>query len=107
MPLPLAHGHPTLILRRAAFERAGLSRAHFDARLGLTEDEFRVEGGIVCIGPIHEVDDIQNVIAELEALGLEYFADFFDTSGNWPDWLALYAMEARPREGARGTTTAA
>jgi hypothetical protein len=98
MPLPLAHGHPTLILRRAAFEQAGLGRAYFDARLGLTDEEFRVEGGLVCIGPVHEEDNLQAVIAELEDLGLGYFDDFFETSGNWPDWLALYAMETRTSE---------
>lgn len=84
-----------LIVRRAAFERAGLARGHFDLRLGLTDEEFRVEGGLICIGPIHLAEDLPHVIAELEESGLEYFTDFFDTSGNWPEWLALYAMEAR------------
>lgn len=96
MPLSLAQGLPTLIVRRAAFEASGLSRAHVDARLELTDEEFRVEGGLVCIGPIHKADDLPSVIAEFEALGLEYFADFFEVSGNWPEWLALYAMETRP-----------
>lgn len=95
MPLPLARGRPTLLLRRDAFERAGLTRAHFDARLGLTDEEFRVEGGLVCIGPIHEDGEVQGVIEELEALGLEHFTDFFETSGNWPEWLSLYGMENR------------
>ena len=26
-----------------------------------------------------------------------YFDDFFELSGNWPDWLALYARGARDR----------
>lgn len=96
MPLSLSHGKPTLVLRREAFERAGLARAQFDERLGLTSDEFRVEGGLICIGPIHEEDALTDVVNELESLGLRYFDDFFDLSGTWPEWLTLFAMETRP-----------
>ena len=66
--------------------------ASIDARLGLTADEFRVEGDLVMIGPIMEQDALKDVIAEMEELGLEYFDDFFELSGNWPDWLQLFAM---------------
>jgi hypothetical protein len=44
MPLPIPVGYPSLLITRAAFERANLARAGFDERLGLTPDEFRVEG---------------------------------------------------------------
>jgi hypothetical protein len=92
MPLTVPALYPTLFLRKPAFERTGLSRASMDARLGLTADEFRVEGGLVMIGPILEQDALKDVIAELEELGLEYFEDFFELSGNWPEWLKLFAM---------------
>ena len=39
-----------MLVRKAAFERAGLARAHFDARYNLTPDEFRVEGEMIAIG---------------------------------------------------------
>lgn len=91
MPMPVPDGAPTLFFRREAYERSGLTRAALDERLGLTADEFRVEGDLVAIGPIHEEDALQDVIAELEGLGLTYFDDFFDLSGNWPDWLVLHA----------------
>jgi hypothetical protein len=97
MPLTIADGRPTLLLRRAAFERAGLVRAALDERLGLTPDEFRVEGDLVAIGPVHDDDALAALVADLEALGLAYFDDFFELSGNWPAWLALYA-----RGGAAG-----
>lgn len=91
MPLPVFDGAPTLFLRREAYERSGLSRSALDERLGLTADEFRVEGDLVAIGPIYEEDSLQDVIAELEAMGLAYFDDFFELTGNWPEWLVLHA----------------
>lgn len=92
MPLSAAAGAPTLLIRREAFERSGLTRAALDARLNLTPDEFRVEGGLVAVGPIHEEPSLVALIEELEGLGLTYFDDFFELSGNWPGWLKLFAM---------------
>jgi len=89
MPLPIPSGDPTLFIRRSAYERAGLSRASIDARLGLTPEEFRVEGALVAIGPISAEDSLVDIIAELESNGLSYFEDFFELTGNWPDWLQL------------------
>jgi hypothetical protein len=31
------------------------------------------------------------IIEYLEKVGLIYFDDFFELSGNWPDWLQIYA----------------
>lgn len=95
MPIPISSGRPTLAIRRVAYEQAELSRAQFDERLGLTADEFRVEGDLICIGPIHNEDGLSTVTAELESLGLSYFDDFFELSGNWPSWLSLHAMAGR------------
>jgi hypothetical protein len=92
MPLQAAAGAPTMVIRRPAFEASGLTRGMLDARLNLTPDEFRVEGGLVAIGPIHEEPSLIALIEELEGLGLRYFEDFFELSGNWPDWLKLFAM---------------
>ncbi|HEX2781074.1 MAG TPA: hypothetical protein VHM30_16360 [Gemmatimonadaceae bacterium] len=92
MPLSAAAGAPTLLIRREAFERSGLTRAALDTRLNLTPDEFRVEGGLVAVGPIHEEPSLVALIEELEGLGLTYFDDFFELSGNWPGWLKLFAM---------------
>ncbi|MGQ0648962.1 MAG: hypothetical protein ACT4P7_15500 [Gemmatimonadaceae bacterium] len=92
MPLPLSSQHPSLVIRKAAFERVGLTRAAIDERLHLTDEEFTMEGSLIVIGPIHEEAALQEVIAELEHAGLVYFEEFFDFSGNWPQWLALFAM---------------
>lgn len=92
MPLQAAAGSPTMVIRRSAFEGSGLTRAMLDARLNLTPDEFRVEGELVAIGPIHEEPSLVALIEELEGLGLRYFDDFFELSGNWPEWLKLFAM---------------
>ena len=89
MPLPLSTAAPTLIIRRDAFERAGLTRAGIDERLGLTPDEFRVERDLVAVGPIHG-EGVADLVAELEGLGLVYFDDFFELTGNWPEWLTLF-----------------
>ena len=93
MPIPIATGAPTLFLRRAAYESSGLSRAEIDERLGLTADEFRVEADMIAIGPIYEGDSsaLTDFVAELERVGLVYYDDFFELSGNWPEWLRLHA----------------
>lgn len=93
MPIPIATGAPTLFLRRAAYESSGLTRAAIDERLGLTADEFRVEGDMIAIGPIYEGEGsgLTDFIADLEGVGLVYFDDFFELSGNWPAWVHLHA----------------
>ena len=96
MPLSVAQGVPTLFFRRESYERAGLTRASLDARLGLTDAEFRVEGEILALGPIYDVDALGVLVDELEAAGLTYYEDFFELSGSWPDWLALLARAAGP-----------
>lgn len=90
MPLSIPAGNPTLLIRKEAFERAALSRAAFDDRLGLTADEFRVEKGVVVIGPILDEEALAGVFEELEGMGLEHYRDFFDLGGNWPEWLELW-----------------
>lgn len=92
MPLTIADGAPTLVIRREAYERSGLSRAELDSRLGLTAEEFRVEGTLVAIGPLIGDDSLSDLIEELESVGLTYFDDFFELSGNWPAWLRLVAV---------------
>jgi len=93
MPLSISDGAPTLLIKRSAYEKSGLTRAGIDERLGLTPDEFRVEGNLVAIGPIYgaDGDSLGDLIAELEKVGLVYFDDFFELTGNWPEWLKLFA----------------
>jgi hypothetical protein len=89
MPIPLTNNAPTLLVRREAFERAGLSRAAIDEALTLTDDEFRVERDLVAIGPIYSDDGLTALVRAFEEAGLAYYDDFFELSGNWPDWLSL------------------
>ena len=35
---------------------------------------------------------MQDLIADLEDAGLTYFEDFFELTGNWPDWLSVFVM---------------
>ncbi len=91
MPISLTHSAPTVLIRRTAFENAGLTRAQFDEALNLTADEFRVEGGLIAIGPLVG-DTTIDLIADLEQVGLIYHDDFFEMSGNWPAWLRLFTM---------------
>jgi hypothetical protein len=92
MPISLSATAPTLIIRRDAFERSGLSRQLFDDALGLTPDEFRLEGALIAIGPLVGETALTELIDSLESAGLVYFDDFFEMSGNWPEWLSLFAM---------------
>lgn len=99
MPLNLSHTAPTLIIRKSAFERVNLTRAQFDEALNLTADEFRVEGNLIAIGPVMGEESVSDLIAQLEDAGLVYFDDFFELSGNWPEWLQLFASGARTSSG--------
>jgi hypothetical protein len=92
MPLSLPATVPTLVIRKTAFERVRLTRHAIDERLNLTPDEFRVEGGLIAIGPIHGDEELTTFVEELERVGLVYFDDFFDLSGNWPEWLNVFVM---------------
>lgn len=96
MSLPVAQGVPTLFFRREAYERAGLTRAALDARLGLTDAEFRVEGDLVALGPLYDVDALGTLVDELESSGLTYYEDFFELSGSWPEWLTVMARASGP-----------
>ena len=91
MPLELPANHPSLLIRRPAFDRAGITRASIDERLGLTDQEFRVEGDLIVVAPILDEEALRALMDDLEGAGLVHFEDFFDLSGNWPEWLVLYA----------------
>lgn len=92
MPLKIPAGAPVLVIRRTAYESHGLNRTSIDERLQLTPDEFRVEGGLVLVGPIYAgADAVPDFIEDLEKAGLVYYEDFFELSGNWPEWLQLFA----------------
>jgi len=94
MPLDVPPHAPTLFIRKSAFERTGMTRTAFDERLNLTDEEFRVEGELIAIGPLPGETTLTDLIEELETAGLQYFDDFFELSGNWPDWLKLHAASA-------------
>jgi|SRR5689334_3774775 len=97
MPIELAHNRGTILIRRGAFERANLARSTIDDRYNLTDQEFQVEEDLVVIGPLPSEDMIPQMIEDLEESGLAYFDDFFDLSGNWPEWLSIY-VRARERK---------
>ena len=97
MPIELAQNRGTILIRRSAFERAGLTRSAIDERYNLTDEEFHVEEDLVVIGPLPSEDMLTEVIEDLEQNGLAYFDEFFDLSGNWPDWLTVY-VRSRERK---------
>ena len=92
MPLAINADAPTLLIRKSAFERVGLTRRTVDERLNLTPDEFRVEGDLIAVGPLVGETALPDLVEELENVGLVYFDDFFELSGNWPAWLRLFAL---------------
>jgi hypothetical protein len=71
-----------------------MTRAQVDEALGLTPEEFRIEGSLIAIGPLVGEDTLSELIERLEATGLVYYDDFFELSGNWPEWIRLFAMDA-------------
>ena len=82
-------GQSMLLIRRDAYERAGITRQSVDEGLNLTADEFRVEGPLVMIGPIPDDTGIREILDAFEEAGLTYFDDYFELSGNWPSWIRL------------------
>lgn len=92
MPLSVRAGLPVLFIRKEAFERASLIRSEIDDQFNLTDAEFRVEKGLVAIGPLPSDEMIGPMIEYLEQKGIAYFDDMFELSGNWPEWLQLFAM---------------
>jgi hypothetical protein len=102
MPLSVTQGVPTLFIRRPAYERTGITRASLDERLGLTDAEFQVDGDLVALGPIYDVEALGTLVDDLEAAGLVYYEDFFELSGSWPEWLELMVRTGgrRPATGA-------
>ncbi len=96
MALELAHGHAIILISQTAFERSGITRSAIDKRYNLTADEFRVEDGLVVLGPLPSDDMLPELIDDFEQNGLVYFDDFFELNGNWPEWLMLYARGAKP-----------
>ena len=92
MPLSVRAGLPILFIRKEAFERASLIRADIDEQFNLTDAEFRVEKGLVAIGPLPSDEMIGPMIEYFEQKGIAYYDDMFELSGNWPEWLQLFAM---------------
>lgn len=91
MPLKIVSGQPAICIRRDVYEKSGFSRSELDSSFGLTDQEFRVEGNLIVIGPLPSDDSIGQMIVFLENAGLIYFDDFFELSGNWPEWLQVFA----------------
>lgn len=92
MPMSVSDGLPTVFVLKEAFERAGLMRSELDSRFNLTDQEFRVEGQLIAIGPLPSDDMVGPLLEFLESRGLVYFDEVFELSGNWPSWLRLFAM---------------
>ena len=92
MPMSVSEGLPTVFIVKEAFERAGLMRPELDARFNLTDQEFRVEGQLIAIGPLPSDEMVGPLLEFLESRGLVYFDEVFELSGNWPSWLRLFAM---------------
>lgn len=91
MPLKIISGHPAICIRKDAYEKSGVARSELDSNFSLTDEEFRVEGNVVVLGPLPSDDSIGPMVDFLEGKGLLYFDDFFELSGNWPEWLQIYA----------------
>jgi hypothetical protein len=92
MPLSVRAGLPVLFIRKEAFERESLARSEIDEQFNLTDAEFRVEKGLGAIGPLPSDEMIGPMIEYFEQKGIAYYDDMFELSGNWPDWLQLFAM---------------
>jgi hypothetical protein len=95
MPIVLQPAQSSIIIRKSTFEHARIHRSEVDSAFNLTDTEFHVEGQVIVIGPLPN-EEVAGPIAEwLEKRGLVYFEDYFEFSGNWPEWLRLYVGSGR------------
>ncbi len=90
MAITIDAGRPSVLIRKTSYESASLVRADIDKRFNLTDQEFRVEGNLVIVGPLPSDDLVGPFVDYLESAGLLYFDDFCELSGNWPEWLHVY-----------------
>jgi hypothetical protein len=90
VPVTVNAGRPVILIRKDSYENAGITRVELDSHFNLTDEEFRVEGNLIVVGPLPSDDMVAPVVEYLENEGLVYFDDFFELSGNWPDWLHIY-----------------
>ena len=56
-----------------------------------------MEGDLVALGPIYDVDALGALVDELEQVGLVYYDDYFELSGSWPEWLTVLAARRSRR----------
>ncbi|MGH7604843.1 MAG: hypothetical protein ACRENK_12720 [Gemmatimonadaceae bacterium] len=96
MTLELSHDRSVIMIRQDAYEKSGISRIALDDRFNLTPDEFQVKDGLVALGPLASDEMLTEMINQLEQNGLVYFDDFFELTGNWPNWLTLYVRGSKP-----------
>lgn len=92
MPAAIDAGLPSILIRKSAYEKAGLIREELDTRFNLTDQEFRVASDLVVVGPLPSDEMVGPIVDYLESAGLVYFDDFFELSGNWPLWLHVLVM---------------
>jgi hypothetical protein len=85
----LEPGRSSILIKKEAYERSGIGRGELDTRFNLTDAEFRVEGRLVILGPLPTDEMAGEIVDYLETSGLVYFEEFFELSGNWPDWLRV------------------
>ena len=90
MPVTIDAGRPSILIWKNAYEKAGLIRKELDTRFNLTDQEFRVEGELIVVGPLPSDELVGPIVDYLESAGLIYFDDFLELSGNWPEWLHVY-----------------
>jgi hypothetical protein len=95
MPIVLQPIQSSLIIRKSMFEQARVHRSEVDFTFNLTDLEFHVEGELVVIGPLPNEELAGRIADWLEQHGLVYFEDYFELSGNWPEWLRLYVGSVR------------
>ena len=49
---------------------------------------------VLAIGPLFEDGHLEQLVTLLEDAGLVYFEEFFELSGNWPEWLTVHVLGA-------------
>jgi len=62
-----------------------------------------VEGTLIALGPIYDVDALGALVDALEQIGLVYYEDYFELSGSWPEWLTVFASATESGRATRAS----
>ena len=87
-------GEYSIVVRLASLKKRGVPLSKLMAALGASEP-FDSNDEIASFGPHFGREALDTLVQRLSDLGLEYFDDFFEFSGDFPKWCIFRVSAAQ------------